>query len=219
MDARDSATVFVAATSNKHKIEEIADVMRAFGITILSKDEAGVADFEIAESGATFEENAHIKAKAVSEHVDLPVIADDSGLMTDALDGAPGVYSARFSEKGTEHADAKSTDADARNNAKLLELMKDVPDGERGARFAAVVEILYPDGEMIVARGECEGRILREPRGMNGFGYDPLFVPRDFEAEGLTFAQLPPKEKNAISHRAKALAALRDQLAARKSPR
>ncbi|MDR1953458.1 MAG: RdgB/HAM1 family non-canonical purine NTP pyrophosphatase [Clostridiales Family XIII bacterium] len=194
--------VFIAATGNRHKVAEIAAFMRFFGIEILSKDEAGVADFEIAETGATFEENAYIKADAVLACAGKPVIADDSGLMVDALKGAPGVHSARFSESGT----------DEDNNAKLLALLKDVPEGKRTAKFVSVITILYPDGTAIVARGECAGRILREPKGANGFGYDPLFVPLAHDRESRTFAELSMEEKNAISHRAKALAALREKL-------
>jgi XTP/dITP diphosphohydrolase len=201
----DQTIIFVAATGNRHKIAEISAVMEPFGIEIISKDEAGVADFEPEETGATFEENAYIKARAVLERVDKPVfavIADDSGLAVDALGGAPGVYSARFSESGN----------DEDNNAKLLKLLGSVPDGARTAKFVSVIVLLYPNGASVVARGECEGNMIREARGTNGFGYDPLFAPTDASAAGRTFAQLSPDEKNLISHRARALAELRKKL-------
>jgi XTP/dITP diphosphohydrolase len=236
----ETTNIFVAATGNRHKIEEIAAVMRPFGIEIISKDEAGVSDFEPEETGSTFEENAYIKAKAVAECVNRPVIAEDSGLAVDALDGAPGVFSARFSEQadiaedelrdagsgrheadqtaatGSRGRDRKKTGcADADNNAKLLELLESVPDGARTAKFVSVITLLYPDGVAIVARGECKGRIIREERGTNGFGYDPLFVPAEYDADGRTFAQLSPDEKNVVSHRARALEELREKLAAK----
>ncbi|MDR2156686.1 MAG: RdgB/HAM1 family non-canonical purine NTP pyrophosphatase [Clostridiales Family XIII bacterium] len=203
---KEKRNIFVAATGNRHKMAEMTAVMEPFGIDLISKAEAGAAGAEPEETGATFEENAYIKAKAVLERVGRPVIADDSGLAADALNGAPGVRSARFSETGS----------DADNNAKLLELMEAVPDGARTAKFVSVVTLLYPDGHALVARGECAGRLLRNGKGENGFGYDPLFVPAEYDAEERTFAQLSPGEKNAVSHRARALAALREQLAAEK---
>ncbi|MBQ1408075.1 MAG: XTP/dITP diphosphatase [Eubacterium sp.] len=187
----------VAATSNKHKIQEISAILAGSGFDIISRDEAGVPkEFDVEENGATFEENSFIKAEAIMKLTGMPAIADDSGLMVDALDGAPGVYSARFA--GEESDDEK-------NNDKLLELMKDIPDEKRTARFVSVITLLFPDGEKIVARGECPGHVLWERRGNGGFGYDPLFLPDESK---YTFAEISSEEKNTISHRARALAKL-----------
>lgn len=198
--------IFVAATSNKHKIEEIGAITRRLGIEVISRAEAGARtgrgalDFEIEEDGDSFEANSEKKARAVMEACGLPAVADDSGLEVDALDGAPGVFSARYAgEDGN----------DAANNAKLLEALKDVPEEGRGARFVSVITLVYPDGRKIVARGECPGRILYGPRGAGGFGYDPLFLP---EGGDRSFGELLPEEKNRISHRARALAALAEAL-------
>jgi XTP/dITP diphosphohydrolase len=160
---------------------------------IVARDQAGVPDVEIEEDGETFEENSMKKAKEILKLCGRPTIADDSGLMVDFLGGAPGVYSARFA--GEECSDEK-------NNEKLLRLLKDVPAEERGARFVSVITLAFPDGEVLVARGECPGRITNTPTGENGFGYDPLFVPTGYRK---TFAQLTGEEKNQISHRAMAL--------------
>jgi XTP/dITP diphosphohydrolase len=190
----------VAATGNRHKIAEIEAITSQFGIKVITKAEAGVGDLEVEETGRTFEGNSLIKAEAIMTATGMPAIADDSGLETDALDGAPGVYSARFSGENA---------TDESNNKKLLELMSDVPDDKRGARFVSVVTLCFPDGRTIVARGECPGHIIREPRGNGGFGYDPLFVPDGFEK---TYAEISAEEKNSISHRAKALRLLKEKL-------
>ena len=191
----------VAATGNLHKLREIAEIMEPFGMKVITKADAGAADLDVEETGTTFEENSKLKAEAIMLATGLPAIADDSGLETDALQGAPGVYSARFSGENA---------TDESNNEKLLELMKDTPDAERGARFVSVVTLCYPDGTVLSARGECPGRILRAPRGNGGFGYDPLFVPEGFER---TYAEITAEEKNAISHRANALAGLKKMIA------
>jgi XTP/dITP diphosphohydrolase len=188
----------VAATQNAHKVRELTEITKAFGMKVVSRAEAGVPDFEVEEDGATFEENSMKKARAVMECCGMSAIADDSGLAVDALDGAPGVLSARF-------AGVTGDAADAENNRKLLALLDRVPDAERTGRFVSVVTLVFPDGSAIAARGECEGRIGREGRGAGGFGYDPLFTPLGYEK---TFAELSSDEKNKISHRAKALAAL-----------
>ena len=193
----------VAASSNAHKIKEIQAIMDKFGIKVISRDEAGVPPFEIEEDGTTFEENSYKKAAAIMQACGRTTIADDSGLMVDYLGGAPGVYSARFA--GEEHDDGK-------NNEKLLKLIKNVTGEDRRARFVSVITLVYPDGETLVARGECEGRIIGAPTGENGFGYDPLFVPDGLDK---TFAQLSEEEKNKISHRARALEKLEELLAAR----
>ena len=196
--------IIVAASRNKHKIEEIEAITKKFGMSIISRDDAGVPKVEIDEDGDTFEENSYKKAYEIMKMCGKKTIADDSGLMVDYLDGAPGVYSARFAgEDGN----------DAKNNEKLLTLLKDVPYEKRTAKFVSVITMVYPDGESVVARGECHGHIIGAPEGENGFGYDPLFVPDGFEK---TFAQLSPEEKNEISHRAKALVVLEELLNERK---
>lgn len=185
--------IIVAATQNKHKIEEISAITKPLSMEIISRQEAGVPDFEVVEDGDTFEENSEKKARAIMEACGQITIADDSGLMVDALGGAPGVYSARYAgEDGN----------DAKNNVKLLAMMSDVPMEQRTAKFVSVITMVYPDGETLVARGECRGHIIFEEKGDNGFGYDPLFVPEGFTK---TFAELTGEEKNKISHRASAL--------------
>lgn len=194
----------VAASRNKHKIEEIEAITKKFGMNIISRDDAGVPKIEIEEDGETFEENSYKKAYEIMKMCGKITIADDSGLMVDYLGGAPGVYSARFAgEDGN----------DAKNNDKLISLLKDVPYKERRAKFVSVITMVYPDGETLVARGECHGHIIDSPVGENGFGYDPLFVPDGFQR---TFAQLSPEEKNEISHRAIALVELEKLLEERK---
>ncbi|MGN1349583.1 MAG: XTP/dITP diphosphatase [Anaerovoracaceae bacterium] len=192
--------VIVAATGNAHKLAEIEAITAQFGLKVITKAQAGAGDLDVEETGTTFEENSLLKAEAIMKATGLPAIADDSGLETDALNGAPGVYSARFSGEDA---------TDASNNEKLLQMMADVPDAERGARFVSVVTLCYPDGTVLAARGECPGTILRELRGDGGFGYDPLFLPEGFDR---TYAQITAEEKNSISHRARALQGLKEQL-------
>jgi XTP/dITP diphosphohydrolase len=192
--------VIIAATKNQNKIREMETITASLGMHILSRDEAGVADIEVVEDGQTFEENSFKKAMAIMKLSGEAAIADDSGLEVDALDGAPGVYSARF-------AGEDSSDQD--NNRKLLQLLKDVPEERRTARFVCVITLVYPDGDRIIARGECSGKILCEPHGENGFGYDPLFVADGMER---SFAEISPEEKNRISHRSRALHKLNDIL-------
>lgn len=190
----------VAATKNKHKIEEIQAITKEFGMDVVSRNAAGVPDIDIKEDGNTFEENSEKKAREIMELCGEITIADDSGLMVDVLGGAPGVISARFAgEDGNDHA----------NNEKLMKLLADVKPEQRTARFVSVITMVYPDGRKIIARGECEGHIINQPRGNNGFGYDPLFVPQGFNR---TFAELSSEEKNRISHRALALQNLRKKL-------
>ena len=187
----------VAATKNKHKIDEIQAITKEFDMEIISRADAGVPDIEIVEDGDTFEENSEKKASGIMKLCGDITIADDSGLMVDALGGAPGVISARFAgEDGN----------DEKNNEKLLNLLSDVAPENRTARFVSVITMICPDGRKIVARGECEGHIIYQPKGSNGFGYDPLFVPVGFDR---TFAELIGEEKNKISHRAIALQNLR----------
>ena len=191
----------VVASSNKHKIDEISKVTEKFGIDVISRHDAGISkSLEIPEDGSTFEENSYIKAKAIMDICGKPTIADDSGLMVEALGGAPGVYSARFAGEDKN---------DERNNEKLKDLLKNIPYKDRRAKFVSVITLLFPDGRKIVARGECPGHIIEEERGDNGFGYDPLFVP---EGYGSTFGMLSPDVKNEISHRALALKNLAKEL-------
>lgn len=185
----------VLASNNAHKLEELRAVLSQMNMEVISQREAGIF-IEPEENGQTFEENSYIKAKAIMDACGLPTIADDSGLMVDALDGAPGIYSSRFGGENCK--------SDRERLEYLLSCMETVPEEARGAKFVSVITMLTPEGKKIVARGECPGRIIREAHGSNGFGYDPVFfVPE----KGCTFAQLPAAEKNRISHRARALAA------------
>lgn len=181
------------ASNNKNKISEIRAILSdifADEIEIKSLSEIGFFG-DIVENGKTFEENAEIKARAAAE-LGYIAIADDSGLCVDALDGAPGVYSARFAGEPCD---------DAKNNEKLLDMMRDIPNERRGASFVSVICCVTPSGEVVTARGECRGKILFERRGDGGFGYDPLF----YCELGKTFAELSSEEKNKISHRARAM--------------
>jgi len=197
----------VLASQNKHKLKEIEKITKDFGISLITMAEAGLSDLDVVEDSDTFEGNSEKKAREVMEATGLPAIADDSGLMVDALGGDPGVYSARFSGPGATYES---------NNKKLLELLKDVPGERRTARFVSVITAVYTDGRKIVARGEIEGTIAFEEKGQGGFGYDPLFyVPQ----KGKTFAELSEDEKNAISHRANALVLLRELLEAEEAGR
>lgn len=188
-----NTNIIVAASRNKHKIEEIEAITQKFGMKLISRDEAGVPPFEIDEDGQTFEENSFKKANEIMKVCGKITLADDSGLMVDYLGGKPGIYSARFAGENAN---------DAKNNEKLLSLLEGVDTKERSAKFVSVITMVYPNGEVLVARGECFGRILNAPVGENGFGYDPLFVPDGYDK---TFAQLGAEEKNKISHRAAAL--------------
>ena len=181
----------ILASKNRHKLTELSEILSQLGFEIALESEYGL-DIDVEETGTTFEENSFLKAQTVMKASGLPVLADDSGLMVDALDGAPGVYSARYGHKGS----------DAERTAFLLENMKNVPEEKRMAKFVCVITCLWPDGKKIVARGECPGEIAFEPHGENGFGYDPVFY---LPEKGKTYAELTSEEKNAISHRARAL--------------
>lgn len=183
----------VLASRNRGKLEELRTILSQFNVETVLQNDVGFRE-EVAETGETFEENSLIKARAVFERTGLACIADDSGLVVDALDGQPGVYSARFG------GSLCKTDAD--RNALLLERMKNVPDGQRGARFVSVISCILDDGTLLTARGECCGEILREAHGSAGFGYDPLFY---LPEERATFAELGTERKNQISHRARAI--------------
>ena len=189
----------VLASKNQHKLVEMRDILSAQGVEVVLESDAGV-DVEVEETGATFEENSLLKARTVMEAAGLPAIADDSGLSVDALNGAPGVYSARYGGGGLD---------DAGRYRLLLENMRGQLD--RRCRFVSVITLCMPNGDVISARGECPGALAYAPQGENGFGYDPVFfVPEKKK----TFAQLTPEEKNAISHRGKALEAFQEKLAA-----
>lgn len=189
----------IIASNNAHKLAEIKAILGGRFEPILSLREAGIRH-ETVEDGDTFLANAEKKAREIAEISGCCALADDSGLCVDALGGAPGVYSARFSGV---HGD------DAANNRLLLEKLKDVPEEARGARFVCAMALVRPDGSAVFAEGELPGRITREERGANGFGYDPLFYLPERKC---TTAQLPPEEKNRVSHRARALRALLEKL-------
>ncbi|MEY8314785.1 RdgB/HAM1 family non-canonical purine NTP pyrophosphatase [Adlercreutzia muris] len=197
----------VIATNNAHKVSEIRSALNFEGWEFKTLAEAGLASDPV-EDADSFEGNARIKARAAAEAVraaglTAAVLADDSGLAVDALDGAPGVYSSRY---------AGADGDDGANNAKLLAELAAVPDGERTARFVCTLVFMDEDGTETVARGTIEGAIGREARGSEGFGYDPLFIPDAFGGT-LTLAEVPQARKNAVSHRGNALRALRDSLA------
>ena len=192
--------VLVVATNNAHKVAEIRTISEELGFKVMSKKEAGVDGMEVEETGNTFEANAELKARAVAKATGRAAIADDSGLMVEALNGDPGVYSSRYAgEDGN----------DPLNNEKLLREMKDVPEGQRKAKFVSALCLVYEDGSCVFAKGECPGKILTAPRGNGGFGYDPLFVPDGFDQ---SFGELPQETKNQISHRSHALKALAEIL-------
>ncbi|MHB8174828.1 MAG: XTP/dITP diphosphatase [Nitrospirota bacterium] len=185
----------VVATTNKGKLREIQAMLKGTRVRVLSLEDFPDCP-EVVEDKETFRENALKKARAVARYTGKLALADDSGLAVDALDGAPGVYSARFSGPGAD---------DLKNNKKLLRLMKDVPDERRGARFVCVMALAGPKGAGIkerTVRGVVRGRRRREMRGPGGFGYDPLFY---YSPKKMTFAEMGPEEKNKVSHRARAL--------------
>ena len=183
----------VLASKNPHKLVEISKITERFGIELVLQSELGV-DIDVEETGSTFEENSYLKAFAVMQATGLPALADDSGIAVDALNGEPGIYSARYGFDDTLD-----------DWGRLLLLLKNtehVPDGQRQAQFVCVITFVTPDGKTIQARGEIHGELTREPAGENGFGYDPIFY---YPPLGKTTAELSPEEKNAVSHRANAL--------------
>ena len=186
----------IVASSNKNKIKEIREIL-GDRYEIVSMADAGM-DFDVEETGETFEENSYLKAKAVFDHCHMPSVADDSGLEVDARGGAPGVYSARYSGEG--HNDAK-------NRKKLLADMQGVKD--RKARFKSVITLIDENGEVFIGFGSTEGEILFEEKGENGFGYDCLFFSYDLKK---SFGEASPEEKNEVSHRSRALADLMKKL-------
>ena len=183
----------VLASKNPHKLVEISKITEKFGFELVLQSELGV-DIDVEETGTTFEENSLLKAEAVMKATGLPALADDSGIAVDALNGAPGIYSARY-----------GFDESLDDWGRLLLLLKNtehIPDGQRQAQFVCVISFVTPDGKVIQARGEIHGELTREPAGDNGFGYDPIFYYPPLEK---TTAELSPEEKNQVSHRANAL--------------
>lgn len=190
---------FIVATGNAHKLQEIKRILQPLGVDAVSMTEAGVMS-EAEETGSTFEQNAILKALAVSRAADMPCIADDSGLMVDALNGAPGVFSARYAGEGASDCDRIK---------KLLNALSCIGPWERTARFVCAVCCIFPDGRSFTVRGECEGMIAEECCGEGGFGYDPVFIEK---TTGKTFAQLSDAEKDKLSHRGKALRLFAEKL-------
>ena len=190
----------VLASKNKHKLIEISKITEKFGIELILQSELGV-DIDVEETGTTFEENSFLKAEAVMKATGLPALADDSGIAVDALNGEPGVYSARYGFDDTLD-----------DWGRLLLLLKNtehVPDGQRQAQFVCVITMVTPEGQTIQARGEIHGELLREARGANGFGYDPIFYYPPF---GKTTAEMSPEDKNQVSHRGQALRIFYDKM-------
>ena len=183
----------VLASKNKHKLEEISKITEKFDMELVLESELGV-DIDVEETGSTFEENSYLKAEAVMKATGLPALADDSGIAVDALNGEPGIYSARY---GFD----ESLDDRGRLNL-LLKNTENVPDDKRQAKFVCVITLVTPQGQTIQARGEVHGMLLRAPAGENGFGYDPIFYYPPF---GKSLAQVSPEEKNRVSPRANAL--------------
>jgi len=183
---------FIVATRNKGKLQEIKEILSDFPYEVISMEEVGIFK-DIEEYGSTFEENALIKANEVYNITGEIVMADDSGLEVDYLNGAPGIYSSRFAGEG-------ATDTDKNN--KLLSMLEGVSFEKRAARFVCAIAVVFPGGKYFTVRGTCEGYIGLKPEGSNGFGYDPLFFMPEY---GITTAQMESGEKNKISHRGKAL--------------
>mgnify|MGYP000219556265 CR=1 FL=1 len=191
---------FILASKNKHKLAELSRILSPLGVNIKLESDLGITLPEVDETGTSFEENAELKARSACEASGLPAIADDSGMCVDGLDGAPGVYSARYAgEHGNDDA----------NNKKLLNALEGLEPKDRGAAYVSVVCCVYPDGRKLMARGECRGTIGYEEIGDGGFGYDPLFMVGD-----RSLAEMTAQEKDAISHRGNALKELQKILPA-----
>ena len=190
----------VLASSNAGKVREVEMMMKDMGISVIPLSETSFVG-EIEENGATFEENAVIKAKAVANVLNVPVLADDSGLEIDYLDKAPGIYSARYLGHDTPYSV---------KNKMILEKLDGVPDEERTARFVCSMALALPEGAVLTTTATMEGRIAYEIKGENGFGYDPIFYLPEF---GMSSAEISPEQKNEISHRGKALRMMKDEIA------
>ena len=191
---------FVLASHNRGKLKEMQEILSRLGVEVVLESDLGLA-LDVEETGTTFAENAALKAKAVMEASGLPAIGDDSGLCVDWLQGAPGIYSARYGFDDTLD--------DWGRLQLLLKNTENVPDGQRQAQFVCVITMVTPEGKVIQARGEVHGELLRAPAGTGGFGYDPIFYYPPF---GKTLAEVTPEEKNQVSHRAVALRAFYDKL-------
>ncbi len=187
----------VLASKNTHKLTEMRDILSQLGVEVVLESDVGV-DVDVEETGETFEENAFLKARAVMEASGLPAIADDSGLCVDAMNGGPGVYSARFGGEGL---------TDPERYRLLLDMMRGQLD--RRCRFVSCICCCFPGGDTLTARGECEGTLAYAPKGPDGFGYDPVFFVPGMKK---TFAEMSPEEKNAVSHRGAALRQFRQKL-------
>ncbi len=189
---------FIIATNNAQKLKELERILSPLGINAVSPKQEGISLEDVDENGATFKENSYIKAKAACEKTGLPAIADDSGICVDALDGAPGIFSARF-------AGDEATDED-KNNL-ILEKLKSVPEEKRGAHYTCAVTCVFPSGDEIQVEGYCYGKIAYEPDGDGGFGYDPIFL-----YNGVSFGQVSAEEKDKVSHRGNALRMFKAEL-------
>ena len=188
---------FILATKNPNKLKEMQRILMPLGISVKCESDFDFPFDEVEENGATFEENALLKARSAAVQSGLPAIADDSGLCVDALDGEPGVYSARYSDEGTDEC----------NNKKLLSKLNDVADDSRTARFVCSVCCYFSEDNYFFVNGKCEGKIAREGHGDGGFGYDPLFIVGD-----LSFAEMTAEQKDKCSHRGEAMRLLCDKL-------
>ena len=196
------ASTLLIATHNRGKVREYQALLADLPLQVTYLDEQGI-DFEVEETGSTFEENARLKAQAYAAHSGLLTWADDSGLEVDALGGAPGVFSARYG--------APAARTDVERYRLLLDQLAATAEADRTARFRCVVALAWPNGRTITTDGACEGRIATAPRGENGFGYDPVFLVKDFDY-ALTMAELPAEVKNRVSHRARASHVARETL-------
>jgi len=192
----------ILGSTNQDKLREMREILCDPSVELISPADVLKEPLEVEETGKTFEENACLKAHAYAQASGMWALADDSGIAVDALDGRPGIYSARFGGPGASNED---------NNRKMLDMLKDVPDDKRTARYQCVIAVATPDHLLLTAAGSCEGRILRACQGDGGFGYDPLFYYPFF---GCTFAEVDACRKHRVSHRGAALEALREKLLA-----
>ncbi len=190
----------ILSSGNKHKVSEIKDILKDMPFEVVSKNDLGYNDFDVEEDGTTLEENAFKKAIELHKLTKEIVIADDTGLFVDVLNGEPGVYSARYAGEPT---------SDKNNRVLLLKKLENIPFEKRTAYFKTVIAIVFEDGSKMTAEGKISGVISFEEKGQNGFGYDPLFIVED---SGKTFAEMSEEEKNEISHRARALQNLKKML-------
>ena len=188
---------FIVASHNKKKLAELTRILEPMGFSVVCPSDIDGGVPEVEENGTTFEENALLKARSACKVSGLPAIADDSGLCVDALDGAPGIYSARYAGTGK----------DEDNNALLLENLKGLPKEKRSCRFVSSIACVFPDGREFTVRGACEGYILEAPQGDGGFGYDPLFM-----TEFGCFGTMTAEEKDAVSHRHNAIVKFSEEL-------